>query len=70
MKRISYAPLQEKYGGKFIARCHNRVLASAKTLKQVFTALSRRKIRYTKDIILGHIPPMDRWLFFNLEVLK
>lgn len=42
MNPKSYSQLQEKYGGKFIAKINHRVIASAKTSKSLWRKISSK----------------------------
>lgn len=55
MKTDSYPQLQEKYGGKFIAKASERVIASAKTSQ----ALWKKVERHTgdPDVVIEYIEP-------------
>ena len=55
----THSQLQNKFGGKFVVERDNRVIASAPTMKALFTRLKKEHISYTntKDIIVGRIPP-------------
>ena len=44
MKAVSYAKLQRRYGGKFIAREDGRVLASGLTYRQLLQAIRKRHL--------------------------
>ena len=41
MKTQSYIQLQKRYGGRFVATYHGRVIASAKTSKTLFEKIKR-----------------------------
>lgn len=41
MQNQSYIQLQKRYGGKFIATYHGRVIASAKSSKILFERITR-----------------------------
>ena len=45
MKTLSYIQLQEKYGGKFIARSNGQVLAWGATYKSLITKIVRRHLK-------------------------
>ena len=53
----THAQLQDKFGGKFIAERQNKVVASAHTMKNLFSQLKKEHIPYTKDIVISRIPP-------------
>lgn len=58
MKTISYAKLQRRYGGKFIAREDGRVLASGVTYRQLLQAIRQRRLK-RDQVIVGYVPPKD-----------
>ena len=53
---ISYSRLQRRYGGRFIARQDDKVLASGATYRAVLAAIKQRHIRRA-DVIVGYVPP-------------
>ncbi len=57
MQPISYAKLQQKYSNKFIAQRDGHVVATGRTLRQLFIQLSKKKIPYDRRIVIGHVPP-------------
>ena len=57
MRQILYAKLQKKYGNKFIARRKDRIVASGRTMRQLFAQLAKKHIPYDRNIIIGHVPP-------------
>jgi hypothetical protein len=58
MKAISYARLQRRYGGQFIARQNGKVLASGATYQQLLRAISKRRMSRQR-LIVGYVPPKD-----------
>lgn len=48
MKSQSYIQLQKRYGGRFVATYHGRVIASAKSSKALFQKI----VRYIGDAAL------------------
>ena len=58
MKAVSYAKLQRRYGGKFIAREDGRVLASGPTYRQLLQAIRKRHLK-REHLIVGYVPPKD-----------
>ena len=56
VKVISYAKLQRRYGGQFIARENGKVLASGKTYRQLLQALRKRRLSRQR-LIVGYVPP-------------
>ena len=51
-----YLRAQKKYGGKYIARKGNRVLVSAKNLKDLLKIMKKRKIDRTVPVSVGYVP--------------
>lgn len=51
-----YFKAQKKFGGKYIARRKNHVLASAKTLKDLFKVMKRQKIEHRGEVSVGYVP--------------
>lgn len=51
-----YLKAQKKYGGKYIVRKKNRVLASAKNLKDLLQAMKRKKIAHQGEVSIGYVP--------------
>ncbi len=58
MKTISYARLQNKYGGKFVAHKDNRVVFHAKTFGQLNKQITQKGIDPTK-LTIGFVPRKD-----------
>lgn len=58
IKAVSYAKLQHRYGGQFIAREDGRVLASGTTYRQLLQAIRKRGLK-RDDLIVGYVPPKD-----------
>lgn len=57
-KAVSYAKLQRRYGGKFIAREDGRVLASGLTYRQLLQAIHKRHLKRSR-LIVGYVPPKN-----------
>ena len=57
-KSVSYADLQRRYGGKFIAREDSKVLASGATYRQLLQAISKHRLNRQR-LIVGYVPPKD-----------
>lgn len=57
-KTISYAKLQHRYGGRFIARENGKVLASSPTYRGLLTAIRKRHLN-RQQLIVGYVPPKD-----------
>jgi hypothetical protein len=55
----THLQLQERFGSKFVAQRKNQVIASASTLRALFTQLKKKHIPPAKDIIIGRIPPKE-----------
>ena len=51
-----YLKAQKKYGGRYIARKKNRILASAKNLKDLIKIMKARKIVHTGEVSIGYVP--------------
>lgn len=51
-----YLRAQKKYGGKYIARKKNRVLASAKNLKELLKIMKKLNIRHEGEVSIGYVP--------------
>ena len=58
LKAVSYAKLQRRYGGQFIARQDGTVLASGTTYRQLLHAISKRRLN-RQQLIVGYVPPQD-----------
>ena len=58
MKAISYAKLQRRYGGKFIAREDGKVLVSGTTYRQLLQAIRKHRLNRQR-LIVGYVPPKD-----------
>ena len=56
MKTVSYARLQKKYAGEYIARKDNQILAHAKTYSQLAKKLVQKHINRT-IVTIGFVPP-------------
>lgn len=66
VKVISYAKLQRRYGGKFIAREDGKVLASGKTYTELLRVIRRRHLnRHT--LIVGYVPPKEAICIYGLH---
>ena len=55
----THLQLQEKFGSKFVAQRKNKVIASASTMKGLFTRLHKKHISPAKDIVISRIPPRE-----------
>ena len=58
MKTISYARLQSKYGGEYVAHKNNRVIFHAKTFEQLNKKITQKGVDPTK-LTIGFIPRKD-----------
>ena len=55
MRTISYAKLQENYGGEYIARRDDHIIAHAKTYPQLLKKLAHKKINRS-TLSIGFVP--------------
>lgn len=51
-----YLRAQKKFGGRYIARRRDRILAAAKTLKDLLKIMKVRKIKHEGDVSIGYVP--------------
>ena len=58
-KMISYAKVQEKYGGEYIARRDDKVLVHAKTYPLLVKRLTKEKLDRSK-LTIGMVPPKTK----------
>lgn len=58
IKTVSYAKLQRRFGGQFIARTNGHVLASARTYRQLLKAMQQQHLN-RRHVIIGYVPPKD-----------
>lgn len=58
VKAISYAKLQRRYGGRFIARQDGKVLASGVTYRGLLRVIRRRQLN-RQALIIGYVSPKD-----------
>ena len=58
VKAISYAKLQRRYGGRFIARQDGKVLASGITYQELLRVIRRRQLN-RQALIIGYVSPKD-----------
>jgi hypothetical protein len=56
VKAISYAKLQRRYGGQFIARENGKVLAAGKTYAALLQAIRKHHLN-RQALIVGYVPP-------------
>lgn len=52
-----YLKAQKKYGGRYILRRKNKVLASAKNLKDLLKIMKARNIVNEGEASIGYVPP-------------
>ena len=57
-KAVSYANLQRRYGGRFIARKNSKVLASGVTYAQLLRAIHKHRLN-RQHVIVGYVPPQS-----------
>ena len=65
VKVISYAKLQRRYGGKFIAREDGKVLASGDTYRKLLQAIRKRRLN-RQELIVGYVPPKKAICIYRL----
>ena len=58
LKTISYASLQRRYGGTFIARQNGKVLASGATYRTLLKTIRKRRLT-RQQLIVGYVPPKN-----------
>ena len=65
MKTQSYAQLQKRYGGRFVATYHGRVVASAKNSKALFQKI----VRYIGDaaLLVQYIAPQHAVCIYRIS---
>ena len=56
MKTSSYIQLQEKYGGKFIAKSNSKVTAYDSTYKSLISKIAKRHLK-RDNLIFAYIHP-------------
>ena len=66
VKVISYAKLQRRYGGKFIAREDGKVLASGDTYRKLLQAIRKRRLN-RQELIVGYVPPKKAICIYRLH---
>ena len=54
--REFYLKAQKKYGGKYIARKKNQVLAAAKNIRDLLKVLKKKKITHEGEVSIGYVP--------------
>ena len=57
MHAKTHMQFQDKFGGKFVARRNDKIVASSPTMKGLFTRLKKDHIPHTKNIVIARIPP-------------
>jgi len=65
VKSVSYAKLQRRDGGRFIARRNGSVLASGPTYRTLLQAIAKRRLDRA-DLIIGYVPPKDAICLYRL----
>ena len=53
---LFYLRAQKKHGGRYIARRKARVIASAKTLKDLMKVMKARRIPHAGEVSIGYVP--------------
>lgn len=54
-KTVSYAKLQGRYGGRFIARENGKVLASSLTYRGLLRTIRKRHLNRQR-LVVGYVP--------------
>lgn len=54
-----YLRAQKKFGGKYVARKRNQILASAKTLKDLLRLMKSMKISHRGEVSIGYVPTVN-----------
>ena len=65
MKTISYAKLQEKYGGQFVALYKGRVIAKSRTSKRLFERIAAKL--GDPHLLIQHIDPKDAVCVYRIS---
>ena len=63
---ISYAKLQRRYGGKFIARENGNVRASGETYPALLKAIRKRRLK-RQALTIGYVPPKKAICIYRLH---
>jgi hypothetical protein len=58
LQTISYAKLQRRFGGQFIARSNGKVLASGATYRKLLDTLRKHRVSRAR-VVVGYVPPKD-----------
>ena len=51
-----YFRAQKKFGGKYIVRKKNKILAAAKTLSELLKLMKKKKIEHKDNVSIGFVP--------------
>lgn len=67
-----YLKAQRRYGGKYIARQGNHVLAHGRNLKDLFQVMKKKKISHKNDVSIGYVPSSTSavWTFSRVTQLS
>ena len=66
IKSISYAKLQRRYGGKFIARENGKILASGQTYRELLHSIHKHRLN-RDTLIVGYVPPQKAICIYLLH---
>ncbi len=64
----SYPQLQEKFGGKFIARLDGHVIASAKTSKTLWNKV--KKHIGNPHLVIGYVAPKGAICIYGISTFR
>lgn len=53
-----YLKAQKRYGGQYIARLGDRVLASARTLKALLKQMKTKQLLHRSSVSIGYVPSL------------
>jgi hypothetical protein len=58
MTEVDYASLQERYGGRYVARHNGEVIASAETYNELSDQLEEAAVQWA-ELIIEYVEPRD-----------
>jgi hypothetical protein len=58
MTEVDYASLQERYGGRYVARRNGEVIASAETYNELSDQLEEAAVQWA-ELIIEYVEPRD-----------
>ena len=68
MKTTSYAKLQEKYGGQFVALYKGKVIAKSKTSKGLFAKVAPKL--GDPHLLIQRVNPKDAFCVYRISILR